>query len=154
MSPLRKELKQTRPFQSLAQETHLNIHRTAGILNGPVDRMFKDHQLSEPLYNVLRILRGQEGNGLACSHIGERMLTRVPDITRLVDRLVRMEFAVRERSRDDRRVVRIFITKRGLTVLAQLDEPLLAMHEESLGHMGARELKELNRLLAKARKSE
>ncbi len=153
MSRLRKELQQTRPFQSLEQETQLNLLRTAGVLQAPFEQLFKEHQLSEPLYNVLRILRGQDGTGLACSHIGDRMLTRVPDITRLVDRLIKRDLAVRERSADDRRVVLISITKTGLALLAQLDEPLNALHKKSLGHLSAREMKELNKLLVKARKS-
>ncbi len=154
MTPLRKELSQSRDFESLEEETYLSLLRTSGILAAPFDRMFQARQLSPPLYNVLRILRGQSGQGLACSHIGERMVTRVPDITRLVDRLVRMGLAERERSREDRRVVRISITDQGLAELELLEAPLVEALEQSLGHMSAREMKELIRLLAKARKTE
>lgn len=151
MSRLRKELQQTRSFESPEQEVFLNLQRTAGLLAGPFDGVLKRQELSPSLYNVLRILRGQAGQGLACSHIGERMVTRVPDVTRLVDKLVRMELVQRERSGDDRRVVLITIRQRGLDLLAQLDQPMAALHKKGLGHLSARELKELNHLLVKAR---
>ncbi|MDX2472153.1 MAG: MarR family transcriptional regulator [Candidatus Krumholzibacteria bacterium] len=151
MSTLRKDLKQSRDFESIEQETLLNMLRTAGHVAGPFDRMFKEHQLSQPLYNVLRILRGQQGEGLACSHIGDRMVTRVPDVTRLIDKLIKLGLASRERSATDRRVVLISITSRGQALLAKLDGPTTELHQTILGHMSARELKELNRLLVKAR---
>lgn len=98
MNPLRKELSQTRDFGSLEEETFLSLQRTSGILAGPFVRMFQARQLSPSLYNVLRILRGNKGPGLACTQIVERMVTRVPDISRLVDKLVRMGLASRERA--------------------------------------------------------
>ena len=151
MSTLRKDLKQSRDFESIEQETLLNMLRTAGHVAGPFDRMFKEHQLSQPLYNVLRILRGQQGEGLACSHIGDRMVTRVPDVTRLIDKLIKLGLASRERSATDRRVVLISITPRGQALLAKMDRPTTELHNAILGHMSAPELKELNRLLVKAR---
>ncbi len=151
MSTLRRELQQTRDFDSLEQETFLNLQRTAGLLAGPLDQMLKEHGLSPSQYNVLRILRGQAGEGLACTPIGERMVSRVPDVTRLVDKLIRLGLAVRQRSTDDRRVVLISITSAGLKVLKQLDKPLAAVHRQSLAHMSAAELRKLNKLLVKAR---
>lgn len=151
MSNLSKDLQQSRGFESAEQEALLNIVRTAGHLAEPFDRLFKEHQLSQPLFNVLRILRGQQGEGLACSHIGERMVSRVPDVTRLIDKLIKLDLATRERSAADRRVVLISITPRGQALLATLDGPTTELHQTILGHMSARELKELNRLLVKAR---
>ncbi len=153
MSTLRKDLKQNLAFESQEQETLLNLMRTTGFLAGPFDRIFKQRGLSAPLYNVLRILRGQKGEGLACSLIGERMVTRVPDVTRLVDKLIKLDLASRERSATDRRVVLISITPAGLALLADMDGPTSDMHHEALGHMSARELKDLNRLLVKARQT-
>ena len=88
---------------------------------------------------------------MACSHIGERMVSRVPDVTRLIDKLIKLDLATRERSATDRRVVLISITSRGQALLAKLDGPTTELHQTILGHMSARELKELNRLLVKAR---
>lgn len=154
MSRLRRELKQSRSFDSLEQETFLNLQRTAGQTAGPFDKLLKAHRLSASLYNVLRILRGQDGQGLPCSHIGERMVTRVPDVTRLIDKLIQMEVVQRQRSDTDRRVVLISIKPKGLALLAQLDRPIAELHQQTLGHMSTRQLKELNRLLVTARNSE
>ncbi len=151
MSDLKKELQQDRGFESLEQETHLNLQRTASELNGPFVRLLKPHALSLPLYNILRILRGQKGEGLSCSGIGERMVTRDSDITRLIDRLVKMELVVRTRSQEDRRVVLTSITEAGLALLAELDESMRELHVRRLAHMTIEEKKELNRLLEKAR---
>lgn len=151
MSRLKKELKLTRSFESAEQEAFLNLQRTASQLAGPFEAMLKKQNLSTSLYNVLRILRGQAGQGLACSHIGERMVTRVPDITRLVDKLIRMGLVQRERSAADRRVVLITIRQQGLDLLARLDRPLAELHRKTLGHLASGELKEFNNLLVKAR---
>lgn len=151
MSSLKKEIRQDRGFESLEQEVHLNLQRTASELNGPFVRMLKPHRLSLPLYNILRILRGQKGQGLSCSGIGGRMVTRDSDITRLIDRLVKMDLVVRVRSEEDRRVVLTTINERGKALLAELDEPMSALHTAGLGHLTMDEKKELNRLLEKAR---
>lgn len=151
MAALKSELQQNRDFESLEQETYLNLQRTAGVVHGPFFKLFKAHDLRPSLYNILRILRGQQGKGLACSHIGERMVTRDPDVTRLVDKLLQMGLVQRVRSHADRRVVLISITARGLELLAELDAPLAVLHRRSLGHMSPAELEELNRLLVKAR---
>jgi len=153
MTTLRNDLHQTRDFATPEQETLLNLMRTSGQLAGPFDRIFKAHDLSQSLYNVLRILRGQDGAGLACSHIGERMVTRVPDVTRLIDKLIKLGFASRERSAGDRRVVLISITRQGLALLAKMDKPVIEQHQAALGHLSAQELKDLNRLLVKARQT-
>lgn len=151
MSTLRKEIKQTRPFESLEQETLLNLQRTATDLGSPFLQFLKSHHLSQPLYNILRILRGQKGEGLSCSGIGERLVTRDSDITRLIDRLIGMKLVERTRSTEDRRVVLTRINPKGLKLLAKLDEPMLELHQRSLLHMTIKEKKELNRLLVKAR---
>jgi DNA-binding MarR family transcriptional regulator len=151
MASLKSEIKQNRDFDSLEQETFLNLQRTNGVLAGPYLRLFKDKGLSPSLYNILRILRGQDGSGLACSHIGERMVTRDPDVTRLVDKLLKLGFVQRERSSADRRVVLISITKKGLDLLGELDAPVSELNSLALGHLTRPELLELNRLLVKAR---
>ena len=154
MSRLQLEIKQNRAFASPEQETFLNLVRSAGALSAPFNQLFKDHELSLPQYNVLRILRGHDGVGLSCSQISERMVTRDSDITRLVDRLVKGDLASRRRSESDRRVVLIGITARGRRLLADLEGPVTDAHKSTLGHLSAAELAELNRLLVKARSPE
>jgi DNA-binding MarR family transcriptional regulator len=151
MSNLRKDIKQTRGFESLEQETHLNLIRTASELGGPFLKFLKQYDLSPSLYNILRILRGQKGEGLSCSGIGERMVSRESDITRLIDRLLKMDLVERVRSLEDRRVVLTNINKKGLALLTKLDAPMLELNKESLKHMTINDKKELNRLLVKAR---
>jgi DNA-binding MarR family transcriptional regulator len=151
MAALKRELKQTKSFESPEQEAFLNLHRTASFLGGPFMKLLKENSLSQPLYNILRILRGQQGGGLSCSHISERMVTRDPDVTRLVDRLEKSALVKRNRSAVDRRVVEISITRKGLQLLSRLDDPMRALHTETLGHLTRADLKELNRLLVKAR---
>jgi len=147
---LAKELKKRHRFDCKEQETALNLYRTASLISEPHDRLFKSHGISSPLYNILRILRGN-AEGLPCSEIGAQMVTRVPDTTRLIDRLVRQDFVERSRGDQDRRVVKVRITDAGLSLLKQLDKPVLDLHRQSLGHLTPAELEELNRLLEKAR---
>ncbi len=154
---LQKELCKKRPFAAPEQEAAINLMRTHDALQLAFTRLFKQHGITHQQYNVLRILRGHavaEGRrhaGLACREIAEQMITFDPDVTRLVDRLVKQGYAERIRSEQDRRVVRVSITATGKKVLAELDAPVLALHREQLEHLNRAELKELNRLLVKAR---
>ena len=151
MASLKTELKQTRDFESPEQEAFLNLQRTTALLVGPFATRLKEHGLSHSLSHILRILRGQRGNGLSCTEISERMVTRDPDVTRLIDRLEKAELVRRERSTTDRRVVLTSITEAGLALLEGLDSPMLALHRETLGHLSRKDLKDLNRLLVLAR---
>lgn len=149
---LQKELKKRRPFDSAEQEAMLNITRTADRFGICFARLFREHGLTPSQYNVLRILRG-ESKPLPILEIADRMLTAVPGITGLIDRLEVMELVRRERSTDDRRVVFVSISTRGLELLGQLDEPVLSLHQQLIGHLSQEELRELTRLLEKARRS-
>ncbi|MEO1237534.1 MAG: MarR family transcriptional regulator [Planctomycetota bacterium] len=154
---LQHELKKQQPFDCPAEEAYLNLVRTAGALCGDFNTLFKSHGLSESTYNVLRILRGaaktESRNGLPSLEVADRLVTRVPDITRLVDRLIAAGLAERTRADDDRRVALVSITPAGLDVLRRLDRPIRRLHESQLGHLSAAELVELNRLLEKARRA-
>jgi DNA-binding MarR family transcriptional regulator len=147
---LREEIKKRDPFESPEQEAALNVARTHDRLQSGVARFFKEYGISGAQYNVLRILRG-EGKPLPCQEISGRMITQLPDITRLVDRLEAAGLVERSRTQEDRRVVLTAITEAGRTLLVRIDEPLLQLHREQLGHLTREELSELNRLLAKAR---
>src|SRR5215213_10566468 len=151
---LKDEIKKRKPFDDPAEEAYLNLLRTAAVLGTDFERLFKAAGLSEPQYNVLRILRGAGGDGLPCLEIGARMITRVPDITRLVDRLEAAGLVERARTSEDRRVVLVKITKKGLEAIAPLDASLAEIHKRQMGHMNRRELEELSRLLVKARQPE
>jgi len=151
-SQLQRELRKKNPFESPEKEAYLNILRTQSLLTVGFDRLFREHGISGPQYNILRILRGQK-TGLPCLEIAAQMIACVPDITRLLDRLEKSEYIERERSADDRRVVLVKITTAGKKLLAKLDKPVAATEKKSLGHMTRKELAELIRLTSKARRN-
>ncbi len=136
---------------SLPEEVaHLEMMRTMEALSHRFAQVLKAEDLSSTQYNVLRILRGAS-EGLACGEIGNRMVTRDPDITRLLDRLEKRSLVTRCRETKDRRTVWVRITPEGLELLARLDEPVRATHRELLGHLGSKRLKLLADLLRLAR---
>jgi DNA-binding MarR family transcriptional regulator len=151
-SQLQRELKKKRPFESPEQEAMLNLLRTNDQFQNQSGRLFRQFGLTSSQYNVLRILRG-EGKPMPCLEVADRMIQVVPAITGLVDRLEKQELVSRERCTEDRRVVYIEITKKALTLLKQMDEPVNELHKRLIGHLTRAELKELSRLLEKARKS-
>jgi DNA-binding MarR family transcriptional regulator len=148
---LQKALRQRRPFRSLEAEAFLNLEHTADALMRGFAGLLKGADLSPTQYNVLRILRGAGPGGLACREIGERMVTRDPDITRLLDRLERRGLIARARDERDRRVVTTTITPEGIDVVGRLDEPVAHLHSRQLSHLGERSLGHLITLLEKAR---
>lgn len=150
-SDLQHELGKRNPFESLEQEATLNLLRTQDYLATEFTRLFEAHGLSGPQYNVLRILRGH-GGGVPSNVIAGQMITRMPDITRLVDRLEKAGYVERGRIPEDRRVVLVKITPAGLELLRRLDQPVLDLHKQLLAHLSAAELEQLNALLVKARK--
>ena len=150
-SKLQEQIKKKQPFDVPEEEAYLNLLRTHGVLYAEFHQLFKSAGISEPKYNVLRILRGAGPDGLPSLEVADRMITRLPDITRLVDRLEAENLVRRERSDEDRRVVRVKATQKGLDVLAGLDGPVGALHKSQLGHLSRAELAELSRLLEKAR---
>ncbi|HTS67742.1 MAG TPA: MarR family transcriptional regulator [Terriglobia bacterium] len=152
MSPkLKDEIKQARPFESLESEVFLNLLRTADALSRGSEEILKLVGLSPTQFNVLRILRGAGEPGLCCREVAERMITRDPDITRLVDRLERRGLLARSRNRHDRRVITVRITPAGLKVLKDLDRPIEEFNRNRLSHMGKDELRRLAELLEAAR---
>src|SRR4051794_2108458 len=149
-SVLQDEIKKRNPFDAPEQEVALTLARTADHLQAGFARLFKTHGITGAQYNVLRILRGA-GAELPCLEIAGRMISHLPDITRLVDRLEAAGLVERCRTREDRRLVLVRITKPGLRILAELDAPVLDLHRRQLGHLTPEEMAELNRLLVKAR---
>jgi DNA-binding MarR family transcriptional regulator len=148
---LREEIQQQRPFESLEQEAVLNVLRTADVLLQRITAVLKPFKLSHSQYNVLRILRGAGPEGLACRAIGERMITRDPDITRLLDRLEVRGLLTRTRDQKDRRVITARITAEGRRLLEELDQPIAEVDRQPLHHLGEQRLQTLIQLLELAR---
>ena len=147
---LQRELKKRGPFASLEQESILSIARTGDQLFIRAERLLREHGLTGPQYNVLRILRG-EGKPLPMQEIASRTVQVVPGITGLVDRLETAGLVRRERSTEDRRVIFVGITPKALELLAGLDEPLLALEKKLLGGLTEAEQRQLLELLEKIR---
>ncbi|HKP97577.1 MAG TPA: MarR family transcriptional regulator [Fibrobacteria bacterium] len=150
---IQTEIKQRKPFACREEELMLNIMRTADRLQRKMGELLKAVDLSATQYNVLRILRGAGSEGLACGEIGERMVTRDPDITRLLDRLEKRGLVARSREKEDRRVVTARIAQAGLDLLKKLDEPVVQAHKAQLGHLEAKQQETLIRLLETAREN-
>jgi DNA-binding MarR family transcriptional regulator len=128
----------------------LDLQRTCDLLTRGPAQILKTEDLSPTQYNVLRILRGSP-DGLPCGEIANRMITRDPDITRLLDRLEKRGLISRWRESKDRRVVLGRITPNGLKLLTRLDQPVEEAHRKQLGHLGKDRLRALAELLAAAR---
>jgi DNA-binding MarR family transcriptional regulator len=129
------------------QEAFLNVVRAADWLTRGSAELLKEHGLSGAQYNVLRILRGSEPDGLPCKEVAERMITREPDVTRLLDRMESRGIIARARSEEDRRVVVTRISSAGLDLLTQLDGPVADLHRRQFAHLTREQLAEFNRLL-------
>ena len=128
----------------------LDLLRTCDLLSRRPAQLLKTEDLSATQYNVLRILRGSPA-GLPCGEIASRMITRGPDVTRLLDRMEKRGLISRYRDNKDRRTVIGRITPEGFKVLARLDEPIQEIHRKQLGHFGRHQLCSLTELLAAAR---
>ncbi len=150
-SDLKTELKQRKPFRSLRHEAHLSVLRTAAELEHAMESALKPHGITATQYNVLRILRGAGSDGLCRHEIGTRMLRRVPDVTRLLDRMEDMKLVVRARGGDDWRFVTTKVTGRGLKVLATLDPVVDRLTDVQLAHLGDERLRTLIALLGQVR---
>jgi DNA-binding MarR family transcriptional regulator len=143
-----KQLKQKKAFASLDQEVFLALRIATARLLEPWAAFLKTTAgLTNSQYNALRILRGSHPARLTCSDIGQRMIARDPDVTRVVDRLTARKLVERTRSSRDRRVVEVDITEAGLALLRDLDVHALKMPKALLGHLGPTRLQHLRTLL-------
>ena len=151
-SRLLDEIKQSKPFTSPAQEAYLSIERTSAVLGHAFAEFVKPFGITPTQFNVLRILRGAGEAGLCRHEIRDRLVAQVPDVTRLIDRLVEMGLVTRERDGEDRRLVTARITPAGLRLLAELDEPVREFDQQTLGHLTSEQVRSLVELLAIARR--
>jgi len=129
---------------TLEVQVYLNLHRACERLAADFDGLFKAHGLTQPQYNVLRILRGAPDRRASCQYIAERLITRVPDVTRLLDRMVAANLVTRERSDEDRRVVLVSPTRKGHKICEQLERPVLELHRRQLRRLPRKTLSALN----------
>lgn len=150
---LQSELKQRAPFRSLEEEAHLSIIRTADLLTRALAFTLKERGLTQTQYNVLRILRGAGAEGLPSGEVAERMITREPDITRLLDRMEARGWVHRRKDPADRRITRAWITLPGRELVDQLDAPVAEMQRHCLAHLGEAKLAELSDLLGTVREA-
>jgi DNA-binding MarR family transcriptional regulator len=147
-----KQKRQTRgtgsePKTTLEAQVFVNLLRAADSLTRGAEALLKPSGLSGTQYNVLRILRGAGTEGLLCREIGCRMISRDPDITRLLDRMESRGLISRTRGEEDRRVVKTRITPEGIRVLEELDAPVQELHRRQLHRLAAAELQKLSRIL-------
>jgi DNA-binding MarR family transcriptional regulator len=159
MSPSRSEPHGSSPatagsqkFDSPEQEVYLNLWRTYDRLKALEDEVFGRFGLSAQQYNALRLLRSVHPGAMPTLALAGRLISRAPDVTRLLDRLEQRGLLNRERRPDNRRVVDVRITAPGLELLQELDAPVQECHQRQLGHLNARSLRELARLLKAARR--
>jgi DNA-binding MarR family transcriptional regulator len=140
----------SRRFGCLEEDVFVSLVRTSDLLGRGTERLLKASDISPTQYNVLRILRGAP-EGLPCTEIARRMITRDPDITRLLDRLEKRDLISRHRESKDRRMILTRITPQGMRLLRDLDGPVTETHKAQLGHLGKESLRALMELLEKAR---
>lgn len=153
MRRLRMSIKQRKPFESPEQEVFLEVLRTGTALLQDLVELLKGFGLTQPQYNVVRILRGAGAEGLPSGEVGARMVaSREPDVTRLLVRMETRGLVRRERRAENRRVVIVRLTDKGLRLVNALDEPVRRMHMRQLHHMSRRELDVLATLLERARR--
>lgn len=138
-------------FDSLEQEAYLQLWRTYDRLREIDERVFQRHGITAEQYNALRVLRSVRPGVLSTSALGSRLVSRAPDMTRLLDRLERMGLVARERADANRRVVCVSITSAGLAVLRKLSAEVRRCGQEQLGHLDPASLTILIDILRRAR---
>ena len=143
--------RQPRHFDSLEQESFLNLWRTYDRLHILEEELFGRCELTPQQYNALRVLRGEEGGKVATLDLASRLVSRAPDITRLLDKLEDRKLIERERPADNRRMVLIGLTPQGRELLADLDGQVRACHARQLGHLSEDQFRKLIELLEAAR---
>lgn len=141
----------TRRFDSPEQEVFLNLWRTYDRLRAFEDELFGRHGLTAQQYNALRLLRAAHPGAVPTLMLAARLVSRAPDITRLLDRLAERGLIERARPAENRRTVMVGITPAGLAVLDGLAGEVRECHARQLGHLNAAEMARLVTLLRKAR---
>jgi DNA-binding MarR family transcriptional regulator len=140
---LQAELKQTKPFPRRSTEAFLSILRTAAVLDHQLNEVLRPFGITPTQHNVLRILRGAGDSGRCGREVAERLVSNVPDVPRLLDRMEAMGLLSRERDTDDRRQVTARITRKGLDLLTRVSPVVDAVEQARLGHLTGKTLEAL-----------
>jgi DNA-binding MarR family transcriptional regulator len=140
-----------RRFDSPEQEAFLNLWRTYDRLRALEDELFAGFDLTPQLYNLLRLLKAARPEPVPTLALADRLVSRAPDVTRMLDKLEARGLVSRVRSAEDRRSVLVEITDAGLALLARIAAPLRACHARQLGHLPPADLERLTELLKAAR---
>lgn len=140
-----------RRFDSPTQETYLSLWRTYDRLRALEDELFARFDLVPQQYNLLRLLRTMHPESVPTLSMVKQLVSRAPNVTRMLDHLESRELIERNRCKEDRRNMLVCITPKGIALLKQISDPLKECHERQLGHLSAAELKQLNALLMKVR---
>jgi DNA-binding MarR family transcriptional regulator len=150
ISSVGEEIHQTKPFASVEEELLVSLLRTTDVLQEQFEKMIRPFNVSMTQYNVLRILRGAEPGGRTCGEIGERMIAREPDVTRLLERMEKAALIRRMRDSSDRRVIVTRITSAGLKLLDEM-EPKMREIDGLLKPVGERKMETVLKLLDEVR---
>jgi DNA-binding MarR family transcriptional regulator len=129
------------------QEVFLSLIRAASRLEAELNRLFRPYELTGATFTILRTLEESGKEGLSCGDIAEQLVAEVPDMTRLLDRLERLGYVTRERSREDRRMVKVSLTNKGADAVRSLKEPIRQFHHRQLGRLSEEKLGELKSAL-------
>ena len=147
---LDQDLKKKKIFDSVQQAAVVGLLRTNDLFQYRFAQLFREYGLTQPQYNVLRILRG-EGKPLPCLEIASRLITMVPAITSLIDKLEKRELVERKRCSKDRRVWYVSLRPEGGKLLKKMDKPVAELHAELCRGLTAKECRQLAELMEKAR---
>ena len=148
---IQSEIRMSRADIAGEVEAFLNIQRTAELQIGQLTQLLRPHGISHAQYNVMRILRGAGEEGLPCGEIANRMISRDPDITRLIDRMEQRGWVARSRSAQDRRVVTVNVLPSALEILEALDEPVAELHKSQFAALESARIATLIALLEELR---
>lgn len=147
LSPILREIRQTKPFRSKGQEVLVALLRTADVVRRAISRVLEPYDITPQQYNVLRILRGAGEQGLPTLEIADRMIEQAPGVTRLLDRLEAKGWVRRQRCPEDRRQVLCWLTPAGLDLVTRLDEPVESADAEAVAELSPEDQDHLLRLL-------
>jgi DNA-binding MarR family transcriptional regulator len=150
-SRLQRDLRQSKPFRSTAQEAALGLLRTADCVRRRIEEVFEGTGITMQQYNVLRILRGAGEAGVPTLDIADRMIERAPGITRLLDRLEAKQLVRRARCAADRRQVLCWLTPQGFQLLEKLEGPVTKADATVMAGLDPKEQAELIALLDQVR---
>lgn len=138
-------------FDSPAQEVYLHLWRSYDRLRALEDELFGQYDLSAQQYNALRLLDVAHPAGMQTMEIGRQLISRMPDMTRMLDRLEKRGLIMRRRLLENRRVVEVSISDEGSQLLTEMSDAVLEMHERQFGHLTPNQQRQLVRLLKAAR---